>query len=295
MYVPEASARMRGGFSRFAYHAHRLQVQLNSHGRSTDYHHGKRAGGEMTQNIYDDEAFFERYSELPRSRLGLEGAPEWPSLRALLPDLFGSSVIDLGCGFGWFCRWARENGASRVVGLDVSARMLERARAMTDDEAIEYRRADLDSVELPPESSDLAYSSLALHYLRSLDRLLAQVYDSLRPGGRFVFSVEHPLFTAPSNPGWSTNSAGRKVWPLDSYLLEGPRVTDWLAEGVVKQHRTLATYLNTLIRHGFRVERIIEWGPTDAQLSTQAELADELHRPTFLLIAAARPSPEQGR
>jgi len=60
----------------------------------------------VAQNIYDDEGFFEGYSGLPRSVKGLDGAPEWPSLQALLPDMTGRSVVDLGCGFGWFSRWA---------------------------------------------------------------------------------------------------------------------------------------------------------------------------------------------
>ena len=85
----------------------------------------------MTQNIYDDEAFFKEYSRLPRSIEGLDGAPEWPALRAMLPDLRDLNVVDLGCGFGWFCRWARENGAARIAGIDVSEKMLERARAET--------------------------------------------------------------------------------------------------------------------------------------------------------------------
>ncbi|HXA96495.1 MAG TPA: class I SAM-dependent methyltransferase, partial [Candidatus Dormibacteraeota bacterium] len=85
----------------------------------------------MTQNIYDDAKFFEGYSRLPRSVEGLAGAPEWPALRALLPALRGLTVLDLGCGFGWFCRWAREQGTTRVVGVDVSERMLARARATT--------------------------------------------------------------------------------------------------------------------------------------------------------------------
>ena len=72
----------------------------------------------MTQNIYDDPGFFAAYRQLRRSVEGLAGAPEWPSLRALLPDLTGLRVVDLGCGFGWFCRWARESGAAHVVGLD---------------------------------------------------------------------------------------------------------------------------------------------------------------------------------
>jgi SAM-dependent methyltransferase len=83
----------------------------------------------MTQNIYDDPLFFATYSRLGRSVDGLAGAPEWPSMRSLLPDMHGSRSLDLGCGFGWFCRWAREHGAAQVLGLDVSERMLARARA----------------------------------------------------------------------------------------------------------------------------------------------------------------------
>lgn len=52
----------------------------------------------MTQNIYDDLDFFEGYSRLERSIHGLDGAPEWPALRALLPEVTGLRVLDLGCG-----------------------------------------------------------------------------------------------------------------------------------------------------------------------------------------------------
>lgn len=240
-----------------------------------------------TQNIYDDDAFFAGYSRLPRSVQGLDGAPEWPALRALLPDLRDLRVVDLGCGYGWFCRFAREQGAAEVLGLDVSEKMLARAREMTSDPAIQYQRADLESVALPDEIFDLAYSSLALHYLVHLDRLVANVSRALSPGGRFVFSAEHPLFTAPSEPGW-IETAGRKIWPLDRYLDEGPRVTDWLAPGVVKQHRTIGTYLNLLIRCGFRIDHVEEWGPTAAQIAAHPEWAVERDRPPFLLVAATR-------
>ncbi|MGU0056368.1 hypothetical protein ACVXG7_14120 [Enterobacter hormaechei] len=70
----------------------------------------------MAQNIYDNPAFFEGYAQLPRSVQGLNGAPEWPALKAMLPDLTGKAVVDLGCGYGWFCRAARELGASRRHG-----------------------------------------------------------------------------------------------------------------------------------------------------------------------------------
>jgi SAM-dependent methyltransferase len=242
----------------------------------------------MTQNIYDDPEFFAGYSRLGRSVEGLEGAAEWPALRALLPAMQGLRVVDLGCGFGWFCRWARAEGAARVLGIDVSEKMLARARAATSDAAIDYLQADLERLCLKPASFDLAYSSLALHYIEDLPGLLANLRRALVPGGRLIFSVEHPIFTAPTRPHWSVAADGGKTWPLDAYLAEGPRTTDWLKEGVVKQHRTLGTYLALLLRNGFTIADVVEWGPTDAQIAARPSLADERERPPFLLVAARR-------
>lgn len=73
----------------------------------------------MSQNIYDDPAFFAGYATLDRSVKGLEGAPEWPTIQQMLPPLSGLRVVDLGCGYGWFCRWARDRGAAQVEGLDL--------------------------------------------------------------------------------------------------------------------------------------------------------------------------------
>ena len=53
----------------------------------------------MTQNIYDNESFFSGYSRLPRSVEGLDGAPEWPTLRAMLPEVSGRRAVDLGFSF----------------------------------------------------------------------------------------------------------------------------------------------------------------------------------------------------
>jgi len=226
----------------------------------------------VTQNIYDDPGFFAGYSQLRRSVDGLDGAPEWPTLVSMLPDLASKRVVDLGCGFGWFCRWARQAGAAEVLGLDVSANMLTRAREMTSDPAIAYRQADLDSLELPAAAFDLAYSSLTLHYLEHLAELFATVHRALVPGGSFVFSAEHPLYTEPG----------------PDYLDEGPRTTDWLAPGVVKQHRTLATYLNLLIAAGFAVRRVEEWGASRVEIAAHPEWKIDHRRPSFLLVSATR-------
>lgn len=242
----------------------------------------------MTQNIYDTAEFFTGYSRLPRSVEGLAAAPEWPTLRSMLPDLRGLRVIDLGCGFGWFCRWAREAGAAAVQGLDVSENMLARARETTADPAIRYERADLETLALAEGAFDLVYSSLAFHYIENLRGLFEQVRRGLVPGGRFVFSVEHPMYTAPARPGWTRDPDGRFAWPVNRYDREGARSTDWLAKGVLKQHRTLARYVNLLIETGFTLARLEEWSASAAEVAAHPDWAGADERPSFLLISARR-------
>ena len=80
---------------------------------------------QMKQNKYDDSNFFSAYKQMARSIKGLEGAGEWHVLKALMPDLQNKSVLDLGCGFGWHCLYAREQQASSVIGVDISENMLQ--------------------------------------------------------------------------------------------------------------------------------------------------------------------------
>jgi SAM-dependent methyltransferase len=243
----------------------------------------------VAQNIYDDAEFFAAYSGLQRSTMGLDGAAEWSTLRDLLPDIAGSRVVDLGCGFGWFCRWAVETGAASVRGIDLSAKMLARAESDSTGSTITYERQDLETVALGNASLDLAFSSLTLHYLTDLTHLMTSVHEALVPGGRFVFSVEHPIHTAPSNPGFVTDSTtGRSVWPVDEYLHEGPRTTNWLAPGVVKHHRTIATYVSHILQAGFQLTDLVEWGPSLEQVAEVPEWSVERDRPPFLLVAARR-------
>jgi SAM-dependent methyltransferase len=240
----------------------------------------------MPQNIYDDPEFFAGYSQLRRSREGLAGAPEWPVLQSMLPPLEGARVLDLGCGFGAFARWAREMGAASVLGVDRSKNMLARARAQTQDPGVTYSLTDIAHLALSDAAFDLVYSSLTLHYIVDFGALCGAIRGLLVPGGHLVFSVEHPLFTAPRQPGWRTEPDGAKVWPINDYLLEGQRVTAWITPGVVKYHRTVASYVNSLLAHGFQLVRLEEWGPTQAQIAAHPEWADEVHRPPFLLVSA---------
>ena len=114
------------------------------------------------------------------------------------------------------------------------------------------------------------------------------LHRALTPGAPLVFTIEHPIYMASTGPGWIAREDGRRSWAVDSYAVEGPRVTDWLAKGVVKQHRTLGTTLNALIAAGFALRELREWHPTPAQLAAQPALAEEMDRPMMALIAAQR-------
>ena len=118
----------------------------------------------MKENKYDDNIFFQKYSQMSRSQQGLAGAGEWETLRKLLPDFKDKRVLDLGCGYGWHCIYAMEHGASSVVGVDISHKMLEVAKEKTHFPQVEYKCCAIEDVEFPEESFDVILSSLAFHW-----------------------------------------------------------------------------------------------------------------------------------
>jgi 2-polyprenyl-3-methyl-5-hydroxy-6-metoxy-1,4-benzoquinol methylase len=245
----------------------------------------------VAQNIYDDTEFFDGYSQFPRSRDGLAAAAEWPSLRAMLPPLSGLRVLDLGCGFGYFAQWAAQAGASEVVGLDLSEKMLDVARRNCADLPVRFARADLETAALGNGAYDLVFSSLAVHYLADFDSFCARVRAALVPGGSLVFSMEHPVFAARAKPDFVTDSEGRMVGAVLDYLREGERVTNWIADGVVKHHRLISSTINSLIAAGFVLDHVEEWAATDADIVQHPEWEKERYQPMFLLFAAHLSAP----
>lgn len=242
----------------------------------------------MAQNIYDDPDFFEAYSGLSRQQHGLAGAPEWPAMRAMLPtSLEGARVLDLGCGYGWISRWAEQAGAARVVAVDISRRMLATAADFDAGGRIEYVCADLDRFE-PSGQFDIVVSSLTLHYLADIDRVLAATATTMPSGARLVLSCEHPIYLAPADPRFSEGPQFSE-WPVSRYHVEGERRTSWLGtSGVVKYHRKIDTYFRSLTDAGFEVTDLVEWGPSDDDVAEHPEWAIELERPMILLLGATR-------
>lgn len=243
----------------------------------------------MKENKYDDKAFFESYSNMDRSVKGLSGAGEWHILQQMLPDMLRKQVLDLGCGFGWHCIYAVEQGAQSATGIDISQRMIEGAKARNRHARIDYVQTAIEEFDFQPEAYDLVISSLTFHYLESFDPICRQVYATLRPGGEFVFSVEHPVFTAEGSQQWYRDAQGTLLhWPVDRYFTEGRREAVFLGEPVVKYHKTLTTYLGGLLRAGFEITDIREPQPSDELLDAVPGMHDELRRPMMLLVAARK-------
>lgn len=132
-------------------------------------------------NIYDNEKFFESYSQMNRSQQGLDGAGEWQTLKELLPDFEGKRVLDLGCGYGWHCLYSAEHGAASVVGVDLSEKMLAVAREKNTFDTITYLHASIDEVTFEPESFDVVISSLAIHYIANFEKLAKKHCEMVSP------------------------------------------------------------------------------------------------------------------
>jgi len=241
------------------------------------------------ENKYDDPVFFERYGQMARSKEGLAGAGEWETLRAILPDFSGKRVLDLGCGYGWHCAWAADHGAASVLGIDCSRKMLEAAKEKNGRAGVEYRRLSIEEAAFPTGSFDVALSSLALHYVEDLDSVYRRVYQWLSPGGVFVFTAEHPVFTAQGPQDWDYDKEGRiRHFPVDSYFLEGERQAVFLGEAVRKYHRTLTTYLEGLLGSGFSLLHVQEPQPPASMLGIPG-MKDELRRPMMLAVSVRKP------
>lgn len=242
----------------------------------------------MKENKYDNEEFFNKYREMGRSRNGLAGAGEWSELKRLLPDFEGSRVLDLGCGYGWHCLYAAQNGAQSVIGVDLSEKMLSTAREMNSHERIEYRRGAMEDLTFGEGSFDVVISSLAFHYVRDFKALAADISRWMAQGGSFVFSVEHPVFTSYGTQDWYYDGDGNILhFPVDRYFVEGKRHAIFLGEEVVKYHRTLTTYLETLLGLGFELLHVVEPQPPEEMMALPG-MAEEMRRPMMLLVSARK-------
>ncbi|MBQ9989309.1 MAG: class I SAM-dependent methyltransferase [Clostridia bacterium] len=232
-------------------------------------------------NHYDNPQFFAAYAQISRSRQGLDGAGEWHRLQSLFPDPTGKNVLDLGCGYGWHCKYAADHGAKKVLGIDGSEKMIAEAIKRNAHEKIDYRLCCLQDYDYPEASFDLVVSNLVLHYVEDLDIIYRRIYKTLCPGGVFLMNIEHPTFTAGVNQQFS----GDGTWPVDNYYYPGERQTDFLGHIITKYHHTLTQILGGLLNAGFRIKAVEEAMPPE---EWRAVMPEEMRRPMMLLVKAVR-------
>lgn len=232
---------------------------------------------------YDYPDFFAAYAQMARSQYGLKGAGEWQTLREILPNLKAKNVLDLGCGYGWHCKYAAEQGASQVIGVDSSTLMIEKAAELNTAPQINYLIGDIEHLALPETTFDLIISSLVIHYIADLETLFQNIYDLLAPAGEFIMTVEHPAFTAEGSQNWIYDNGQIAHFPVDQYFVEGARSTNFLGHDIKKYHHTLTSYFSALTKAGFTVEKLIEPTPP-AEMMDLEGMSDELRRPMMLII-----------
>ncbi|MFY9555063.1 MAG: class I SAM-dependent methyltransferase [Blastocatellia bacterium] len=117
----------------------------------------------------------------------------------LCEPVAGLRVLDLGCGEGYCARELRRRGAGEVVGIDVSEKMIEmaRAREQIGPLGIDYRTGTATNLhDLVEDSFDLIVAVFLFNYLNieQTRKTMRQIFRILKPRGKLVFAVPHPSF-----------------------------------------------------------------------------------------------------
>lgn len=236
---------------------------------------------------YDNNDFFKAYSQMSRSIYGLNGAGEWETFRENLPPLKNKMVLDLGCGYGWHCKYIADQGATKVIGIDSSEKMIAQAKKINSAENIEYRVQSILDLDFPSQRFDLVISSLVLHYIEDIHALFQSIHPLLTENGILLITVEHPLFTAEGSQDWVYKDDQISHFPVDNYFIEGERHTHFLGAEIKKYHHTLTSYFTALKNSHFTVETMVEPMPPE-NMMTIAGMQDELRRPMMLIIKASK-------
>lgn len=242
------------------------------------------------------------YDEFTGDPYSFASLIERPALEALLGDLTGQTVLDLGCGTGRYTMLLAERGA-RVTGIDISAAMLEmaRARAQASGLPVRLRQADLTALDsLTEEPVDMVFSSAVTHYLPRLEPLMQGMARALRPGGRVLLSVMHPLYTSQHPVARDDNRfPEQEDWDM-RYFDRTPRryVEPWVAwheelERFLTEsyHHTVEDYIMALLGAGLVLTRLLEPRPPEELREfspSRYEIA--IQYPLYMILEARKPA-----
>ena len=243
------------------------------------------------QNIFDNQIFFDGYKALRDGDFNANDLIEQPAMRKLIPELKSKAVLDLGCGYGHNCIDFVNRGARRVVGIDISEKMLRVAKNESSDEKIVYLNMSMTDLDVLNESFDFIYSSLAFHYIKDFDEFAKALYSVLTEGGWLLFSQEHPIITATVDGKGHFNKdeqGNRLSYTFSDYNRSGERKVHWYVDGVIKYHRTFGDIITALAKAGFIIEEVSEPVPEEWAIEKLPTLSKEYIKPNFLIVKARK-------
>ncbi|HWC37968.1 MAG TPA: class I SAM-dependent methyltransferase [Acidimicrobiales bacterium] len=207
----------------------------------------------------------------------------FPLVSRYLPS--SGRVLDLGTGEGQIARLA--TGPRSAVGVDPTWPQLEEARRRGGGPL--YARATAADLPFVTGAFDAVVACLVLEHLTGLDAAVAEVGRVLRPGGRFLLLMNHPLLQAPGS-GWiDDHILGEQYWRIGPYLVEDSSVEE-VDKGVFVpfEHRPLSRYVNLLVDHRLLVARMEEPAPPPGFLARAEEYTGAETIPRLLFILAEK-------
>jgi 2-polyprenyl-3-methyl-5-hydroxy-6-metoxy-1,4-benzoquinol methylase len=221
-----------------------------------------------------------------------------PCIERLMGEVEGCRILDAGCGEGYLSRFYAIKSAD-VVGVDFSPALIEMCQTSPEKTTAKFQVGNLCKLDsLGDASFDIILCNLVLLNLECLNESLHEFHRLLRPKGFLIFSVVHPAFNVYGPGHWElgekdTQSGRRrgKHFVMNEYFLEKEFKVRWktrIGEGFPQEfsffHRTIGTYVNTLLQAGFRLTKFEEPQPT----KDQAFFDRERRIPFFLVIKAEK-------
>jgi SAM-dependent methyltransferase len=198
-------------------------------------------------------------------------------------------VLEVGTGEGQVARAVAAGGASRVMGIDpTTAQIVEASRRGGGPR---YVRAEAVRLPVATGSFDAVVACLVFEHIDALDEAIGEVARALRPGGRFVLFLNHPLLQTPGS-GWIDDQVldpPEQYWRVGPYLPETSTVEE-VEKGVHIRfvHRPLSRYLNALADAGLVLERMLEPAPPPGFLARAPEYEDAASIPRLAVIITRR-------
>lgn len=234
--------------------------------------------------FFDDDEMFNTYWQHRKRPDNPNDAIEKPIILELIGNVKYADVLDLGCGAGEFGNLLLDLGCQSYTGIDASSKMVTQAQHQLVSKKATVIHADINTYNFPIDQYHLIVSRLTLHYIDNLHDLFIKLHPALKQGGRFVFSVEHPVMTSHNES--LEKSGKRSNWIVDNYFKTGHRQARWMGKDVIKYHRTVEDFFTLLQETGFNIRSLRESKPRPENFHDPLEYERRQRIPMFLFFSA---------